>query len=164
MRQDPPSRRDRRVSSIASSPAAASAAALRVGWASTRAAIGSLAATPGGSLSRSSRLPPRSLAASRKLDEGLEPDPVGDRDPAGGGVFSWPGRPGVQQLMGLDLAGGRSDSGHFGRSWSHQPCWRVPVVALRSRREGQRCSSTGRAIQAVLARGGWPQLGQRWTR
>jgi hypothetical protein len=79
-------------------------------------------------------------------------------------VFSWPGRPGVQQLMGLDLVGGRSDSGHFGRSWSHQPCWRVPVVALRSRREGQRCSSTGRAIQAVLARGGWPQLGQRWTR
>jgi len=73
MRQDPPSRRDRRVSSIASSPAAASAAALRVGWASTRAAIGSLAATPGGSLSRSSRLPPRSLAASRSSTRAWNP-------------------------------------------------------------------------------------------
>ena len=38
-----------------------------------------------------------------ELDEGLEAEPVGDRQPAGGGVLSCPGRPLVQESLPGDL-------------------------------------------------------------
>lgn len=103
----------------------------------------------------------RTAGGVEELDEGLEPDPVGDRDPACDGVFDGPGRPGVQQLLRLDLVGGRGVSGHLGQvvvapALLVGSCGRVAVEAGGAAVQLDRAGQPGGARQGWLAAAGAP--------